>query len=215
MLSVKCSKRYISQLGYNDGVPITEEFFVKTIAGKHNEELSRVLFPDWDLERGLKFMEDKEAMFRRLAAEQLKPVKGLNKLCKWVEERGLKRGAVTNAPRSNADLLVSMLGLDDFFQSVVVANDCNRAKPFPDPYLKGLQTINASPEHTLVFEDSVAGIKAGVAAGMKVLGVGTRNPEHLLLEAGATFLIKDYDDPRLWRELEALESELAETKVGS
>ncbi|KAL5706324.1 hypothetical protein ACHQM5_024510 [Ranunculus cassubicifolius] len=129
----------LQELGFNNGVPITKQWFIENIAGKHNEELSRLLFPDWDLEKGLKFMDDKEAMFRRLAADQLEPVKGLKKLCKWIEACGLKRGAVTNAPISNADLLVSMLGLLDFFQAVVVANDCDRAKPFPDPYLKGLK----------------------------------------------------------------------------
>lgn len=54
-------------------------------------------------------------------------------------------------------------------------------------------------------QDSVSGIKAAVAAGLTVLGITTRNPEHLLVEAGATFLIKDFDDKRLWVELEALD----------
>lgn len=88
----------------------------------------------------------------RLAADKLQPVKGLKKLCKWIEQRGLKRGAVTNAPSENAELIISKLGLSDFFQSVVLANDCARVKPFPDPYLKGLEGVNSSPSHTLVFE---------------------------------------------------------------
>ncbi|PIA50387.1 hypothetical protein AQUCO_01300849v1 [Aquilegia coerulea] len=136
-------REMLQELGYNEGVPITEEFFIQKIAGKHNEELSRLLFPDWDLQKGLKFMDEKEAMFRRLAAEQLEPVNGLKRLCKWIDDCGLKRGAVTNAPRSNAELLLSVLGLSDYFQTVVVANDCDRAKPFPDPYLKGLQGLSA------------------------------------------------------------------------
>ena len=88
----------------------------------------------------------------RLASEQLEPVKGLNKLCKWIEEHGLKRAAVTNAERSNAELLISTLGLSDFFEVVVLANDCERQKPFPDPYLRALQVLEVSSKHTLVFE---------------------------------------------------------------
>lgn len=198
-------RELLKGFNFNNGVLITEEFFIEEIAGKHNVELSRLLFPDLPLEEGLKYMDYKEAMFRRLAADKLKPVEGLKKLCKWIEQRGLKRGAVTNAPKENADLIISKLGLSDFFQCVVLANDCARAKPFPDPYLKGLEGIDASPEHTLVFEDSVSGIKAGVAAGLTVLGIATRNPEDLLLEAGATFLIRNYDDRRLWVELDALD----------
>lgn len=88
----------------------------------------------------------------RLASEKAQPMKGLDKLCKWVEDRGLKRAAVTNAPKSNAELLISMLGLTDFFEIVILANECERAKPFPDPYLKALNALEVSPNHTFVFE---------------------------------------------------------------
>ncbi|GMN25540.1 hypothetical protein TIFTF001_040744 [Ficus carica] len=167
----------------------------------HNEELCKVLLPDWDLQRARKFMEDKEDLFRRLAAEQLKPVQGLRNLCKWIEEHGLKRAAVTNAPRPNAELIITMLDLTNFFEILVIGNECDRAKPFPDPYIRALQALELSYEHAFVFEHSVSGVKAGIAAGMPVVGLGTRNPEKLLLDAGASFVIKDFDDPKLWTAL--------------
>lgn len=54
-------------------------------------------------------------------------------------------------------------------------------------------------------KDSVSGVKAGVAAGMPVVGLGTRNPERLLIDAGASFVFKDFGDPKLWEALEELE----------
>ncbi|KAL6008287.1 hypothetical protein ACLOJK_033793 [Asimina triloba] len=197
-------RELLQKIGFNGGVPITEEFFCEYISGKDNTYLSPVLFPDWDLEKALKFMDDKEVLFRRLASEQLKPVNGLIKLCKWVEDHGFKRAAVTNAPRANAELMISILGLSNFFEILIVSSECERAKPFPDPYLKALESIKASPEHTFIFEDSASGIKAGVAAGMPVVGLLTRNPEQMLMEAGPTLLIKDFEDPKLWAELEKL-----------
>ncbi|KVH97223.1 HAD-like domain-containing protein [Cynara cardunculus var. scolymus] len=152
----------------------------------------------------MKFMVDKEALFRRLAAEQLEPISGLDKLCKWVEDRGLKRAAVTNAPRSNAELLISMLKLEDFFEVIILAEECARAKPFPDPYVKALNALQISPNRTFVFEDSVSGIKAANGAGMPAVGMASRNPEQMLLDAGATFVIKDYNDPKLWGNLEEI-----------
>ncbi|OAY75195.1 Haloacid dehalogenase-like hydrolase domain-containing protein Sgpp [Ananas comosus] len=181
-------REMLQEIGFNNGVPITEEF---------SSENQRALFPDGDHERAAKFMDDKEAMFRRLASEQLKAVDGLRKLCKWIEERGLKRAAVTNTPRANAELMISILGLTDFFQFLVVGSECERAKPFPDPYLEAL-IFSSIPNHTFVFEDSASGIQAGVAAGMPVVGLATRNPEKLLKEAGASLLIKDFEDPNLW-----------------
>ena len=77
---------------------------------------------------------------------------GLHELCGWIKGRNLKRAAVTNAPRANAELMLSLLGLTDFFPVLVIGSECDRAKPFPDPYLKALQLIDASPEHTFIFE---------------------------------------------------------------
>lgn len=53
------------QIGYNNGVPIDDEFFIKNIAGRSDVEAAQNLFPDWELEKGLKFLEDKEAKYRR------------------------------------------------------------------------------------------------------------------------------------------------------
>lgn len=50
----------------------------------------------------------------------------------------------------------------------------------------------------------MSGVQAGVEAGMPVVGLGTRNPGKLLLDAGASFVINDFDDPKLWTELEDL-----------
>ncbi|KAB1215781.1 Haloacid dehalogenase-like hydrolase domain-containing protein Sgpp [Morella rubra] len=204
----------LQEIGFNGGVPITEEFYVENIAGKHNDDVAVFLFPD-DIQRGLKFTDDKEAMFRRLAPEQLKPVDGVYKVKKWVEDRGLKRAAVTNAPRPNAELMISLLGLSDFFDALVIGEECEHTKPHPDPYLKALEILNVSKDHTFVFEDSVSGIKAGVAAGMPVVGLTTRNPEHLLMEAKPALLIKAYDDPKLWSALEELDKSRGTSTVAA
>lgn len=200
----------LQEIGFNGGVPITEEFYVKNYAGRHNDDAAAILFPD-DHERGVKFLQDKEATFRRLAKGKLKPIDGLHKLRKWIEERGLKRAAVTNAPRPNAELLISEVGLSDFFETVIIGSDCERAKPFPEPYLKALEVLKVSKEHTIIFEDSVSGIKAGVAAGVPVIGLATRNPEHLLMGAKPAFLIKDFEDRKLWTALEELDKKSGTT----
>lgn len=60
--------------------------------------------------------------------------------------------------------------------------------------------------NTLPFsQDSVSGITAGVAAGMAVVGLTTRNPEDLLKTAKPTLLVKDYADPKLWAALEEID----------
>ncbi|KAL6557953.1 hypothetical protein OROMI_018303 [Orobanche minor] len=205
-------REMLQEIGFNGGVPITEEYFVVNIAGKHNEDIATILFPD-DHARGIKFLEDKEAMFRRIVKEKIEPVRGLYKLKKWIEDRGLKRAAVTNAPKENAELMISLLGLSDFFHTVILGSDCERAKPYPDPYLKSLEVLEVSKEHAFIFEDSVSGIKAGVAAGVITFGLTTRNPAELLMEANPALLIKDYEDSKLWSVLDELDNK-ANAKTG-
>ncbi|KAM3379709.1 hypothetical protein P3S68_012123 [Capsicum galapagoense] len=134
--SVKCFWR----IGYNGGVPVDEEWFVKIISGKHNDDLVAVLFPD-DHERGVNSWMTRKFCLEALAKEQLKPLNGLNKLRKWIEDRGLKRAAVTNAPRANAELCINQIGLADFFDALIVGSECKHAKPYPDPYLKALEVL--------------------------------------------------------------------------
>ncbi|KAL4324814.1 hypothetical protein GQ457_11G021400 [Hibiscus cannabinus] len=206
--SIAYCQMFAEQIGME--VP-DDEFVSKNIAGKHNDDIAAILFPD-DIPKGLKFMEDGEAKFRRLASENLPSIKGLYKLTKWIEDRGLKRAAVTNAPRQNAELMISKLGLQDFFDLVIVGSECERPKPFPDPYLKALQLLNVSKDHTFVCEDSLPGIKAGVAAGIPVVALTTNYPENLLMEANPTILIKDYEDPKLWDYLELLDKKREEVE---
>lgn len=88
----------------------------------------------------------------RLASEQLKALNGLDKVKKWVEDCGLKRVAVTNSPRANAELMITKLGLSGFFDAIIIGDECERAKPFPDPYLKAIEILNVSKDHTFVLE---------------------------------------------------------------
>ncbi|KAI5083187.1 hypothetical protein GOP47_0002930 [Adiantum capillus-veneris] len=194
-------REMLQEVGFQGGVPITEEFFIENISGRENFYIGLSLFPDWEQDRRDKFLFDKEARFRSIAAQQLKPVEGLDTLCKWIEKRGLKRAAVTNAPRANAELMTSLLGLSSFFEVVVVGGECERAKPYPDPYQKALKHFGLQPDQAFVLEDSETGIRAAVAAGVAAVGVATRNPEQSLIEAGATFVIHDFNDEKLWKAL--------------
>ncbi len=58
------------------------------------------------------------------------------------------------------------IGVLEIFDAVVCAEDCERGKPSPDPFLEAARRLNVLPEDCLVFEDSPTGIEAAKAAGM-------------------------------------------------
>ncbi|MGP4110543.1 HAD-IA family hydrolase [Streptomyces sp. 4N509B] len=60
----------------------------------------------------------------------------------------------------------------------ITAESVSASKPDPEGFLKAAAELGVDPEDCLVFEDSGAGIAAGHAAGMRVVGVGPRAAAH-------------------------------------
>ena len=61
---------------------------------------------------------------------------------------------------------------------VLLAESVGASKPDPEGFLKGAAELGVAPEDCVVFEDSEAGIRAGRAAGMRVVGIGERARPH-------------------------------------
>ncbi|KAG2494256.1 hypothetical protein HYH03_007611 [Edaphochlamys debaryana] len=203
-LHFKAFQEILQEVGYNGGQPIDEAFFRKHISGRHNPEIAADLFPEWPEERRTAFYMDKEERYRRLARAGLEPLEGLREFVAWVERKGLRRAAVTNAPRANAEMMLAALGLETFFEHLVLGEECTRAKPHPDPYTTAMDLLGLQPGETIVFEDSPSGIAAGVAAGAPVVALTTGQDPACLRKAGAVWIVKDFRC--VMEALEALEA---------
>ena len=118
----------------NGGAPIDAAFFRRAISGRQNALICADLFPDSDAAWRRDFADRKEALFRDLAADGLAPVAGLDAFLAAVDARGLAKAAVTNAPRANAEFMLDCLGRRDWFDVLVIGDECARAKPDPEPY---------------------------------------------------------------------------------
>jgi sugar-phosphatase len=81
------------------------------------------------------------------------------------------RALVTSAGRELAVVRMAQAGLP--LPTVLVsAEDVTRGKPQPDPYLLAAERLGIAPADCVVFEDADAGIRSGLAAGMRVVVVG-------------------------------------------
>lgn len=70
------------------------------------------------------------------------------------------------------------------FKAVVTADDVNRSKPAPDPYLLAAHRLAQTPKHCLAIEDSPTGLLSARRAGCRVLDVermGSPQPNGALL----------------------------------
>ncbi len=82
---------------------------------------------------------------------------GLPEFLAWVDKRQLAKAAVTNAPGENARIMLDCIGLSSYFDMVVLGSDCQRPKPFPDPYLVALDALHLQRDDVIIVEDSPAG----------------------------------------------------------
>lgn len=87
----------------------------------------------------------------------------------------------SGARREEIERILRAGGVREAFSAVVGADDVARTKPDPEPYLAAHALVaprvpGLSPAECLVFEDTIPGIAAGRAAGMKVVGVAQTYP---------------------------------------
>lgn len=111
------------------------------------------------------------------------PMEGLHELTEWIEKKGWRRCLVTSSSSYVYDNIVKFVGLDGFFERKFTAYDELWGKPNPAVYLSAIKYINVDIQNILVIEDSMNGVKAAHAAGLKVLGLPEEhhraNPEYL------------------------------------
>lgn len=82
---------------------------------------------------------------------------------------------VSGSHRREILSILDRLGLRDAFRVILGAEDYAASKPAPDGYAKALSLLKADSRSTLVFEDSVAGIESGLAAGLRVCVITSTN----------------------------------------
>ena len=97
-----------------------------------------------------------------------------------LKKAGIPTGLVTSSGNEKVIAVSKQYHLDKLFDTVVTAERITEGKPNPMCYLLAAKDLGANPSDCFVFEDSFAGIQAGAAAGMKVIGLSTTNPKEAI-----------------------------------
>ena len=97
---------------------------------------------------------------------------------------------VTSCTRPLAAVRIGAAGLPKP-KHLVTSTDVQHGKPDPEPYLKGAQILGVPAADCLVVEDAPAGIRAGKAAGARVLALRTTASDAELQQAGADWMVDD------------------------
>lgn len=117
-----------------------------------------------------RFLADRADAF----AAELRAVPGARAAVEGVRSRGLDACVASQGRIAKTAMTLGLTGLRDLFEddrlfsSTMVA----RGKPAPDLFLHAASACGQSPERCVVVEDTVGGVRAALAAGMRVLGYG-------------------------------------------
>jgi HAD superfamily hydrolase (TIGR01509 family) len=177
--------------------------FTKELQGFSNASISARFLAEESPERQAAIIGAKEAAFRKLVSGQIQPLPGLMTLLARADRANIPMVAVTNAPRLNAEMLLSGLGIMHRFRALVIGDELSHGKPHPMPYLEGLRAVSAAPNLSLAFEDSRSGVQSASAAGIATIGIRTSLSHGDMIAAGALMTAKTFDDPDLVRLVDA------------
>ncbi|MER7764255.1 HAD family hydrolase [Streptomyces sp. NPDC097619] len=163
---------------------------LKVVHGRQGYATMAVLLPERPMELNLA---DNAAMLARETADMdgVVPVPGAPAFLHALLTHALPHALVTSADRalSTARMAAAALPMPEVR---VTAESVGASKPDPEGFLKGAAELGVDPADCIVFEDSGAGIEAGRAAGMRVVGVGPRAGEH-----GPTVHVPDLEAVRV------------------
>lgn len=106
-----------------------------------------------------------------LVKQKGKPMPGVSHIFNFFLERGFKIGLATSSPPGLIQVVVDMLGIENYLQATASAENLALGKPHPEVYLNCAAEIGVLPGQCVCFEDSFNGMIAVKAAKMKCVMV--------------------------------------------
>ncbi|MER6469511.1 HAD-IA family hydrolase [Streptomyces collinus] len=147
---------------------------MRVVHGRQGHASMAVLLPDRPMRQNL-------ADNARMLAEETADLDGVIEVpgaaAFLASLRGVPHALVTSADVALSTARMAAAGLP-LPEVRVTAESVGASKPDPEGFLKGAAELGIAPADCVVFEDSGAGVAAGKAAGMRVVGVGPRAGAH-------------------------------------
>ena len=118
-------------------------------------------------------------------------IPGSRQLLASMEAKNVPWAVVTSGTRALLDGWIQVLKLAHP-KTLVVAEDVERGKPSPDCYLLGRKRLGLGDDaRMVVIEDAPSGVRAGKAAGFRVIGLATTHSIPQIRDAGADWIVQD------------------------
>ena len=178
----------------NHGIHLRPEHFHAQNHGTIHEMIGRFFPQVKSLEKRAELGEEKELIFRKTYQPHLKEVPGLSLFLRELQDHDISIHLATMGDQNNIDFTLEGLGIRNFFDTVTGGHEVLKGKPDPEIFMKSLEKTGLKNDECLVFEDSGGGIRAALAAGLKVIGIATSHTRRELIEMGCETAFTDFKD---------------------
>ena len=122
---------------------------------------------------------------------------GVLRLIQELADRKIRQFIVTSSSRIQVDLLIEILFKNiKPFEFFITSEDVDSLKPHPNPYLKAINLSGISNKNSIVFEDSIPGIKSSKTANLPTICVQSNIPIEISSELKLDMLISSIGDTR-------------------
>ena len=145
--------------------PKTFPFVIK---GQNIYDTAEIYFPKSDQELVVKRYMDYQLSMTYIAYE------GMWDMLKAVKENGIKTAIVTSSNKEKMNVVYAQHpAFGEYIDALITADDTVAKKPAPDCWHKAAEVLGVDIKKSVVFEDSVLGLKSGMASGAYVVGLTT------------------------------------------
>ena len=198
-LAVQIDVQVLARLGWN----LTEDEVVRRFVGVSDAHfrteveayLGRRLDDDWEAEF--------HPLYREAFQAELRPVPGIFEA---LDQITCQTCVASSGTHEKIRFTLGLTGLYSRFRGrIFSATEVERGKPAPDLFIHSAQRMCVLSAHCVVVEDSVPGVEAAQAAGMKVLAYGgSVTPREKLGDAGAIVFDHMHELPALLARVDSL-----------
>ena len=146
------------------GVPHTQEL-EDALAGTNGAQAIATIhafFPHID---AAALLADCTAYVRGVLDKSVPLMPGARELPAWLHEHGVYTAVASSTEKDLVLKNLRLAGIEDLFDVVVSGMEVAHGKPAPDIFLYAAERLGLAPQDCFVFEDSVHGCRAGIAAG--------------------------------------------------
>ena len=157
-------------------------------SGKRLEAIIHQFFPEVD---ATYVRETLAVTAQQMMLEGVPKKPGLNELLAFLAECGIPLAVASSSPLQMIELHLENAGIRSYFSELVSGVQLSHSKPEPDIFLLAADLLGVPPAHTLVLEDSLAGVRAGVAGGFVTVMVPDLDVPDDFAQKNAARICKD------------------------